>query len=118
MDILKIFRRKPVVRYEDIIGYEYETPKGLRKLRFIWFLARHPDERQRYYRNFEKWMVRRVGAYFYTECLVNPQGKLHGLLNEAYNLRKEIRDLQRYKKELLATLDVLKRIAREKEATL
>jgi hypothetical protein len=115
MGILKILQCKPVTRYEDIIGLEYEIPKGLRKLRLIWFLAGHPDERQRYNRDFEERMIRRVGKGFYRECLADPQGELYGLQKEARNLQKDVRKWLHDNNELRATLGILEGTAKEKE---
>jgi hypothetical protein len=119
MELLKIFRWKAPERYEDIAGYEGWAPNGLWKLLLILFLAEHPDEAERYNRDFEARMLKKLGKGLYDEWLASPREKVRELRSEMRKLRKGIRKEQREHGKILSELDTMRQTLNSgKEAAL
>jgi hypothetical protein len=93
MSLLKQLRFKVPERYEDIVGFGDLTHIKLgkfQKLRLFLFFVKYPNEFERYERDFEAQMIRRVGRDYYDRINADPQGEMEKLRKEIRRLREEI----------------------------
>jgi hypothetical protein len=109
MGWLKNMLPKVPERYEDIVVPGTRRLGWFQRVRLISFLVGHPEEAERYARDFETDMINYVGRNCYAEYVADPRKKMKELRKKARELRKEIRAERRKHPGLLALVNVQKR---------
>jgi uncharacterized membrane protein len=104
MRLPKKARPKAPERYEDIVTLSLKRPGPLQKLRLILFMAGHPAEAERYFREARAMLVKTLGRNLYAEIAANPKKALTDTRKEIQEARRSARVQRREQRRLLARL--------------